>query len=671
MSLLGLYDIILANATAIRSWSIALGATAGAVKLIVAIRGWRRDLAAVRLERELAESAGVAAYTKAEIDNACRNYIEPSCTSTDPSEEDDLRNVVALAPLFETVDRHLQSGGERRHIILLADSGMGKTSFCINYYAREKAKKATDRKRVAIVPLGSGDPIAQIASLSRESETVLFLDAFDEDPEAVTDPHTRLRALMAAASRFRNVVITCRSQFFESDERIPRGSGIMYAASRRAGVSREFPLHKLFLAPLSKKQIERYIAKCFSFSSFGNLALRRLAIRMVDTIPELSVRPMLLELIPGLVRENRSIEQLFGLYEYLVESWFKREKDWIDEADLQAISIEFALQLFLRQRRGLGDRMPPHELENIATAHNSSIATWKLKSRSLLNRDTEGNFKFAHRSIMEYLVVVGALNGDPRGISVEWTDHMKDLLVSLANSDNNSEALSLELLDRDLSEAKILPLGTGLAVPRRLSASECRRILKNDDVSVRNSRRIPVAWRNRNYAVRCLADAGSVKSFLIDDKTNGILWLITDISLVFDSSERDLYLDRFSDAAPADAKVRGFFGPRLNPVYRHPSLEELITLWQSESYLCDKAGVHRIFDGASIYWVGDRLEENNICCSFGATPHVKPELKLLDSKAGVGGSKLFVYELLGRYGMVNRSHYRALCAYIIDDSPPE
>lgn len=50
---------------------------------------------------------------------------------------------------------------------------------------------------------------------------------------------------------------------------------------------------------------------------------------------------------------------------------------------------------------------------------------WKLTRRSLLNRDAVGNYKFAHRSIMEYLFVHKFIQGDKSCVSVEWTDQMK------------------------------------------------------------------------------------------------------------------------------------------------------------------------------------------------------------------------------------------------------
>jgi len=667
--ILDLMDVI-ANSPIGRVVAMAVAVLAGVatvVKLINGVRTWMHSRRATVLERKLAEMAGVSAYTGADIANACRSYIEPNCASTDPSDEDDLRNVVALAPLFLTIDEHLKRGGERRHVILLADSGMGKTSFCINYYAREQKKRLKQRQRVAIVPLGSGDPVAQIGVLGQESETVLFLDAFDEDPAAVDDPHGRLRTLMSKASKFKNVVVTCRSQFFENDDSIPKGSGIMYAASRRAGVSREFPLHKLFLAPLNNQQIEKYLAKNFAYSSVRNFSRRHQARKLVSAIPELSVRPMLLELIPDLIREKKSIDQLFGLYEYLVESWLRRERDWIDEHALKEISIELAVVMFLRQRHGLGDRIGADHLEQIAALNNSTVVAWKLKSRSLLNRDIEGNYKFAHRSIMEFLVLVACLRGDVRALAVEWTDLMKDLLVSLANTSRDAEAKTLELLSLDLSATKVFPLATSIAPPRRLSVAECKRVIRNEHVSLRHSRRIPVAWRNMRYDVNLIVKAGVVSSYVVNDQTHGISWLITDVSKVSDASERELYADRFADSAPVAGRIAALFGPRLNASYRHPSLEEMITLWQCEPDICDRFGLTRIFDQTGIYWIGDRVEDGYLCCSFGSEPHLSPELSLIDTRADQAGRKLFLYELLGKYGMVNRSHYRAFCAYIVEE----
>lgn len=646
----------------------ALAAVAGLV--LVFIRLWNaastfnKNSKAARLEKSIAAMTGVSAFTEADVANACRGYIEPNCTSTDPSDEDDLRNVVALAPLFKTIDEHLAKGGERRHVIILADSGMGKTSFCINYYAREKKKKKANRGRVAIVPLGTGDPVKQITSLERQNETILFLDALDEDPLAASDPQGRLHQLMQSAAHFKNVVITCRSQFFENDDRIPKGSGIMFAGARRAGLSRELPLHKVFLAPFNSDQVKTYLKRSFSASSWGSYRKRRQASKMVEAIPELSVRPMLLELVPELVRENKEIDQLYGLYEYLLSSWLRRERDWIVENDLKDISIELAVRVFTKQRRGEGDRMSAGELEEIARNRNTAIESWKLKSRSLLNRDTYGNFKFAHRSVMEFLVLEACLRGDPRAISVEWTDLMKDLLVSLANTDKDSEIRTLQLLQNDLAEARVFPLATSVGLPRRLSLNEFKRIIKSNNVSRRHQRSIPIAWRGMRYEVALASSTPSLSTYLVKDQTHGITWLVHDFSKS-QQEDRHLYLENFVAGRKVPPGIRALLSGEADVLYRNPSIEEMLTLWQCEPDVCRIHGLGQVFSVEDMYWLSDRVEDSLLCCSFGYAPIMLSELKLLDTRVD-GERRLHVYEILGRYGMINRSPYKAMSIYVLE-----
>lgn len=638
-----------------------LVAMAGVLKFFHYLQMIGRSRAARRLEKKLAKTKGAPSYTEADIANACRNYVEPFCTQIDPSDEDDLRNVIALAPLFKTIDDHLALGGEKKHVILLADSGMGKTSFCINYYATEQKKKKASRQNIAIVPLGLGGALGQIAQLQNQNETIIFLDAFDEDPEAITNPHERLNVLMKAASNFKNVILTCRSQFFSNDDDIPRGSGIMYAAPRRAGVPRELPLHKLFLAPLTKDQIGKFLARHFPYTSIGNVARRKRAARLVDAIPELSVRPMLLELLPDLIREKREIVQLYGLYQYLVANWLKREKEWIEERDLYEISIELAVSIFIQQRQGLGDRVSAEFLDSLASQHDRPLETWRLKSRSLLNRDIQGSYKFAHRSIMEYLVLVAAVNGDSRAMSVEWTDLMKDLLVSLANSSAEGERLTLELLNKDLMATHLLPIATPLASPRRLSSAEAKRIMRRHDISRRQNRRIPPAWRNSQLEVARQMVTPTLCSYLIRDRTHGISWVVNDTSKLQDNSERKLYLDTYG--ATTSYTVIQPHQQRISESYRLPSLEELIALWDSEPYLQKTHNVGHVFDPNSVYWVGDRLEDKYLCCSFGIAPNDLPELRLIETRQ-VDGNRMHLYELIGRYSVVGRAPYKAMCAYI-------
>ncbi len=89
-----------------------------------------------RTQRVLEKSFGSELYTPEVIANSTRYYVPPNCSSVDPGQEAEIRQVkVTKQKLFEMVDEHLAEESANRHLLLLADSGMGKSSFVLNYYA--------------------------------------------------------------------------------------------------------------------------------------------------------------------------------------------------------------------------------------------------------------------------------------------------------------------------------------------------------------------------------------------------------------------------------------------------------------------------------------------------------------------------------------------------------
>lgn len=636
---------------------VILGSLATIPRLINGLLDLKSKWHSKKVAEQILRSSGVASFTSDDVMYAGRNYIAPNCMQTDPSNEDDSRTVVALGPLFRTIDDHFDAGGQKRHVIILADSGMGKTSFCINYYAREMKKKAAKRRPVIIVSLGRGNAIEEIRRIANKRDTVCFLDAFDEDASAVGNPSERLSELMSEAADFRNVVVTCRSQFFASDDAIPSSSGIMYVAARRAGHGRELPLHRLFLAPFSSHQIRAYLSKQFPLVSVSNWQMRKQALLLVATISELSTRPMLLELLPDLVRAKRSISELFGLYEFLVEKWLERESDWIRPVDLREISVELAVRSHIQQRSGRGDRIAPSVIEELANAYETPLETWKLKSRSLLNRDVAGQFKFAHRSVMEYLFLLAALAGDQRCFTVEWTDLMKDLFVSWGASDPRAtNECAMEILRMDHDRTGLFPLASPLKQPDLRSIADCRKLLKADGISFRQSRGIPVAWRNRSLRLISSPTQGGVTPHTIYDSSHGISWWVNDVSQLSQEDERALYRDQrhapYSFGQGGDSETKR----------RLPSIEEILSLWESEPHLTQELGVGAVFDKQEIYWLGDSGDNGPLCCSFGE-PIDYPLLRLLCSKS-VDRRAFHVYEFQNRFGYMNREPFMAMAVYV-------
>ena len=85
-----------------------------------------------------------------------------------------------------------------------------------------------------------------IKKIPNKSNTVLFLDAFDEDTLAIHDHRTRLEQILKNCEEFLQVLITCRSQFFERDEEIPREAGMIKIGATAPGKSKGHAFYKLY-----------------------------------------------------------------------------------------------------------------------------------------------------------------------------------------------------------------------------------------------------------------------------------------------------------------------------------------------------------------------------------------------------------------------------------------
>jgi hypothetical protein len=608
-----------------------------------------RSLSAERLAALLEAETSVTSFSPTEIRSATTKYVWPNCSAVDPSDQPDLRNVTVLAPALKTVSEILGEKHARAHMILLADSGMGKTTFCLNFYAEEMRKRPKRRRRVAIVPLGRPDAINQIASIKDKRNTVLILDAFDEDPQAIDKPYDRLAALMSEAANCPWVLVTCRSQFFPSDHEIPTSSGVMYAGPRGAGKGREYPLRKLFLAPFSEKQVHAYIRSHFPWWRFGSFGRRKLAMETIHSIGELAVRPMLLELVPDLVREHLSVRELFGLYEYMLQKWLERERGWVDGNVLLTVSKLLAVDLYLQQMRGGDDRMLAEDLHAKAIARGSPIKQWELNSRSLLNRDTHGYFKFAHRSILEHLFVVSAIEGEARCFDVAWTDLMKQLFLSWGyhRVDPASEKRAREILESKLDLTGILPFKHEISGTVLSSEADVKRSLLSVKPGLRP---IPQGWRSGTVFVERGHGLVTVR-----DIGYGLTWLLTDTLVPSGLPDVHIYRDTLNSVANEVYRTLnlgrslavGDLGGNQGPGGHLPSLQEMWTLWECEQVIAQHDSALCFLDRRELYWLGDALGIGRyMVCGVGMKPSASNRVRLLAEHVGTRSKESFhVYEV--------------------------
>lgn len=392
--------------------------------------------------RALGQRLGSGSYTKEEIFRATSYYVIPDCQNVDPSGGEDWRLTFPVRQnAFSAIDFLLSARSAQKYSLILADSGMGKTSLLLNYFSRHwNSRKRRSKFNLALIPLGQPNVEKQMQSVSDKENTVLFLDALDEDTKAIDNHRLRLTDLLRAASDFRHVLITCRTQFFPRDEEIPAETGLLRVGPIAAGESKEHCFYKMYLSPFSDGQVDTFIKKRFRF---WHLKDRSKARRIATRIRDLTVRPMILAHVPDLLESEANFTHSFQIYEEMVSAWLRREHPLVkDTVTLRAFSEYLAIDILKeRQRRG-AEKISSAELDQLLSKFlmndsettelvKHSLERWQLRSRSLLNRDAAGNWKFAHRSIMEYSAAISIFDKQIEIPTLLLTDQIKIFLEEL------------------------------------------------------------------------------------------------------------------------------------------------------------------------------------------------------------------------------------------------
>lgn len=363
-------------------------------------------------------------FTKTDIVRATQFYIQSKGQNYSPSDDEELGSGFSAAtkqkliPLFIRTILKNEATDNRFHFVF-ADTGMGKSTFLINLYLAYKNKFAIFkgfRLNIKLIPLGYEYSIAKIKSIENKTKTILLLDAFDEDIQAIDNHERRLSEILKATEEFKYVIITCRTQFFPSENEQPTKTG--YFAFGDAP-DKEYKFSKLYLSVFDNRDITKYLLKRYKFPFLKSY---KRAKRIVDKSPTLVVRPFLLNYINDLINTKEVFQFSFEIYETLIEKWIERESTkalnplrGVSPQEysnaLYKFSEEFALDLYKNRKQRGGYYMNKDEKidDNVEIQISDFEEEFKMsdsdkKTRSLLNRNSQGQYKFAHKSILEYFL---------------------------------------------------------------------------------------------------------------------------------------------------------------------------------------------------------------------------------------------------------------------------
>lgn len=354
-------------------------------------------------------------YNNKILKDAKKKYIRTKCQNLDPSIDINYKSSFAFAVKEDLLDFFLNKvfkikNIENKFYLILADSGMGKSTFMLNlFYKFNNIQNIIFSKtKLKLLPLGEKYQtiFETINSIEDKKNTILLLDALDESPLFIKNEeiNTKFNELIELAKDFKIVIITCRTHFFSKEKDEPFELKIKRFNTNGNGFHL---IKKLYISPFDDCDIKKYINKTFNVFEKEKKVK---AIKIISNTNDLFIRPMLLSYIEDLVTEGKNLYYNFEIYESLINTWIEREanKYPIEEREifkfkLYKFSYEIATYIYDNYEQN-GLFVTLNVAINLAEFTDINLSDLEIKSRTLLNRNSEGSYKFSHKSIYEFFI---------------------------------------------------------------------------------------------------------------------------------------------------------------------------------------------------------------------------------------------------------------------------
>ena len=395
-------------------------------------------------------------------------YIETRFQSNPPHDKEDPEENIYSEPSQNLMDFYLKNvliPDNKAPFIycILAGSGMGKTTFAINLLKRyiNKYTEETKPYDIFLFSLENDDVFHRIQEIEvdKRPSSILILDAVDENNLAVNDYSSFKNELEKSIKNFAIVIVTCRTQFFLNEESEPDKSNLTYYSKDGSRTFEKY--YKHYISVFNNDDIKCYLKKKYPLKK-----KRRKAEEIVSMCKSLMVRPLLLSGIDDLLQEgNKRILNILDIYEVLIEKWLEREVNFWGRhsnstADLSQLkeslydfSKKLAVKIYREKDKYGGLFIPEQELKNFMKRNNFTME-YSYKGRSLVNRDSKGNIKFAHKSFLEYFLAVQMFqDGDYH--TLEGLDFMTTIYTELCRKEFK-ELKSQGIIDFDEATKSII-----------------------------------------------------------------------------------------------------------------------------------------------------------------------------------------------------------------------
>lgn len=375
-----------------------------------------------------------------------KQYIETQFLSCPPHDFDEPNKATTASTreaMTDFCDRIFKEDNPNERVyMVLAGSGMGKTTFMVNifcHYVKEHLTRKGIDLDVRLLRLDDDKVLDKISRIPEDktinpNKTILLLDALDENRNAAENFAEFKNKLEEAMEPYRLVMITCRDQFFDNESSIPRSTNWVATTKDKNLIS----YNKIYISPFSDNDVKVYLSR-----KYRNRKKRKKAIKIADKCKPLMVRPLLLSYMDDLMDGHAELESLYKIYELLIDKWLQREVNNIpnDEirnerkASLYKFSEEIAKTIYQNWINTKTMQLSPEQMDEFMKRFNFDAIPYQFKQRSLINRDINGYCKFAHKSFLEYFLAKIYFDDSSFRLNFEGMDMAKSFFGEMCKND--------------------------------------------------------------------------------------------------------------------------------------------------------------------------------------------------------------------------------------------
>lgn len=380
------------------------------------------------------------------IDHIAKHYVEPECQHHNPADWDERENFASSIriPVFRFVNQFLANLGPERdgkhQLFILGDAGMGKTSLLVMLRLAQLNRFWPTKIKCVLLKLNP-NTLETIQAIADPGNTILLLDSLDEDSTAFGRVEERLTEILHATQPFRKTIISCRTQYFPKSEKGPFDS---VGRIRIGG----FVCPTAFLSWFSDDLVDNYLRRRFPGQS-NKIQKAKL---LVSQMGSLRLRPLLLSYIEEIMEaEIDTALSEYAIYAALVDFWLLREQRKLFSHGMKVAANELldaCIQLAIWMQKYNTRIVSLEQLSELRRLLPGfrNLEEMNIEGRSLLNRTSEGCYRFAHYSIQEFLVVHGIDKNVvfPRGTKFLQTDLTMSFLAAIGTSQRDYSAFTFD-----------------------------------------------------------------------------------------------------------------------------------------------------------------------------------------------------------------------------------